>query len=86
MSNPGAFFPDPCSLSKTSTSVPSGSTVITLPMLNKRLLGRKMALAGSQVWPPSVVLEKMMSPRKAHECWALNPARSLGWRDRSHTA
>src|SRR6266487_2080669 len=83
---PGAFIPDPFARLKISTRVPLGSTTIWLPTVNSRLFGAKIARAGSQVAPPSVVLENQMSPRKAKEWSALKSALSLGKRLRSHTA
>src|SRR5438034_1309304 len=48
-----------------STSVPSGSTAIWLPTVNSFWFPPRMSRAGSQVWPPFVVREQMMSPRIA---------------------
>src|ERR687887_2864718 len=75
---PGALLPDPWNNVNRSISSPLGRTTIWWPMVACSLLGAKMARAGSQVAPPSVVREKMASPRKEKACWALKLARSLG--------
>src|SRR5207244_1088795 len=79
--------PDPLRSSKMSTSVPSGSTTIWLPTVNSFWFRPRMSRGASQVWPPFVVREKVMSPRidAAFIC-PVRSALSLGKRLRSQTA
>src|ERR671935_2075504 len=83
---PGALLPEPWNRVKKSISSPLGRTTIWWPMVAWFFLGAKMARAGSQVAPPSVVRENIASPRKEKACWALKLARSLGNLVRSQTA
>ena len=72
---------------KPSTSVPSGSTSIWLPIVWFIALGSKMGRAVSQLWPLSVLRANHVGPWKltdrsnavALECW-------LGETRRSQTA
>src|SRR6266508_4063793 len=76
----GGLLPDPWNSVNRSISSPLGRTTIWWPMVAWSLSGAKMARAGSHVLPPSVVREKIASPRNEKACWALKLARSLGSR------
>src|SRR5581483_1627138 len=78
--------PEPRARLKTSTSVPSGSTAIWLPIVNRLALRLRMSRGVDQVAPASVVRDSIGSPRNANECSALKSAFSPGLRLRSQTA
>src|SRR6266511_4113744 len=83
---PGRLVPDPWNRVNRSISSPVGRTTIWWPIVDWFFKGAKMGRAGSHVAPPSVVREKMVSPRNEKACWALKLARSLGNRTRSQIA
>src|SRR5437867_1698087 len=78
--------PDPLNASNTSTSVPSGSTAIWLPIVKRFAPVGLMARGADHVAPPSVVREKNGSPRTAWVRPGNVPWTSLGKVDRSQTA
>src|SRR6266568_8296344 len=82
----GGLLPDPWNSVNRSISSPLGRTTIWWPIVDWSFCGAKMARAGSHVLPPSVVREKIASPRNEKACWALKLAWSLGNRVRSQIA
>ena len=71
--------------SKTSASVPSGSTATVLPLVNRLAFVGRMFLGSDQVAPESVVRENMASPRNAKEWPEFGLMFSPGFRSRSQT-
>src|SRR6266852_7961021 len=81
----GGWLFEPPRAGKTSITVPSGSTTISLPNADTFCLKLVRFRGVDQVAPPSVVREKSASSRKP-ELWnALKFCSSLGWSMRSQT-
>src|SRR3954465_9182322 len=79
-------FPEPLAASKTSMSVPSGSTEMMLPIVAIWAFDGRRFRGVDQVAPPLLVIENIRSPRKPEEWAALRLVFSPGFVARSQTA